>query len=195
MSKKFKLVYEDNGVIKGSYSGIPAKSDASLIERSVLEGSKPAPTPDEPIDNEKSFEALKQFIEYIVLLEDKKSYKAEKIFNFKNCPFSSMDEFWINLDAESVQWIHTFIEQEAMLLEFNCSMTLPAYASSENSLTFFNVANSYAEPTSYCSISWETDAETGDSWVVTAFPDESFSGSLRISYDGSKYHDVWDSGE
>ena len=57
MAKKFKLVYEDNGIIKGSYTGIPAKSDEALIERAVLEGTKPVPpapepgpTPEEPIE-------------------------------------------------------------------------------------------------------------------------------------------------
>ena len=46
MEKKFKLVYENGGQIKGSYSGIKGKNDADLIERAVLEGSKkPAPTP------------------------------------------------------------------------------------------------------------------------------------------------------
>ena len=48
MSKKFKLVYEDNGVIKGSYSGIPSKDDVSLIERAVLDGSKPIPPAPQP---------------------------------------------------------------------------------------------------------------------------------------------------
>jgi len=45
MAKKYKLVYEDQGVIKGSYSGIPSKDDAELIPRDVLEGKKPAPKP------------------------------------------------------------------------------------------------------------------------------------------------------
>ena len=43
--KAYKLVYEDQGVLKGSYSGIPSKEDAPLIERAVLEGKKPAPAP------------------------------------------------------------------------------------------------------------------------------------------------------
>ena len=45
MAKKFKVVYEDNGIIKGSYSGIPGKADQELIEKAVLEGSKSAPAP------------------------------------------------------------------------------------------------------------------------------------------------------
>jgi len=53
MSKKFNLVYDNKGTIKGSYSGIPGDGDISLIEREVLEGSKPvpptpAPTPADP---------------------------------------------------------------------------------------------------------------------------------------------------
>ena len=43
--KQFSLVYEDNGVLKGSYSGIPSKNDTALIERAILEGTKPAPQP------------------------------------------------------------------------------------------------------------------------------------------------------
>ena len=45
MSKKFKLVYEQNGTIKGSYTGLPEKDDVDLIERAVLEGTKPVPSP------------------------------------------------------------------------------------------------------------------------------------------------------
>ena len=45
MGKKFRLVYEKDGVIRGSYSGIATDNDVELIERAVLEGSKPAPAP------------------------------------------------------------------------------------------------------------------------------------------------------
>ena len=41
--KKFKLVYEKDGFLKGSNTGIPADADADLIEIAVLEGSKPVP--------------------------------------------------------------------------------------------------------------------------------------------------------
>ena len=44
--KKFKLIYEKNGAIYGSYSGKVTANDVLLIERAVLEGSKvPAPRP------------------------------------------------------------------------------------------------------------------------------------------------------
>jgi len=47
MSKQFKLVYENEGELKGSYSGIPNSKDGNLIEREALEGKKPVtpPTP------------------------------------------------------------------------------------------------------------------------------------------------------
>jgi len=50
MSKKFNLVYDSKGTLKGSYSGIPGKDDVSLIERAVLDGSKPAPSPSGGVD-------------------------------------------------------------------------------------------------------------------------------------------------
>lgn len=50
MSKKFNLVYDSKGTLKGSYSGVPGKDDVSLIERAVLEGSKPQPEPTPGID-------------------------------------------------------------------------------------------------------------------------------------------------
>lgn len=45
IKKKFKLVYEKDGILKGSNTGIPADTDTDLIERAVLEGSKPVPAP------------------------------------------------------------------------------------------------------------------------------------------------------
>ena len=46
MAKKFKLVYDQKGDLKGSYTGIPSTNDPVLIERAVLDGEKaPAPKP------------------------------------------------------------------------------------------------------------------------------------------------------
>ena len=47
-TKQYKLVYEKEGELKGSYSGIPANDDNDVIKRTVLEG-KEEPTP-EPVD-------------------------------------------------------------------------------------------------------------------------------------------------
>lgn len=45
-NKKFKLVYEKQGTITGSYSGIPANDDVALIDKAVLDGEEePAPVP------------------------------------------------------------------------------------------------------------------------------------------------------
>lgn len=45
-NKKFKLVYEKQGTLTGSYSGIPANDDVALIDRAVLDGEEePAPVP------------------------------------------------------------------------------------------------------------------------------------------------------
>ena len=45
-NKKFKLVYDNQGTITGSYSGIPANDDVALIDRAVLDGEEePAPVP------------------------------------------------------------------------------------------------------------------------------------------------------
>ena len=45
-NKKFKLVYDNQGTITGSYSGIPANDDVALIEKTVLEGEEePTPVP------------------------------------------------------------------------------------------------------------------------------------------------------
>ena len=51
-TKQFKLVYENAGELKGSYTGIPADDDTDVIKRAVLEGKEdPAPTPEpEPVD-------------------------------------------------------------------------------------------------------------------------------------------------
>ena len=50
-TKKFKLVYDKEGTLTGSYSGIPANDDVELIERAVLDGSKdPEPEPIDPIN-------------------------------------------------------------------------------------------------------------------------------------------------
>ena len=43
MSKQFKLVYENAGELKGSYTGIPANDDVDVIKRTVLEGKESAP--------------------------------------------------------------------------------------------------------------------------------------------------------
>ena len=48
--KKFKLVYEKEGELKGSYSGIPANDDADVIKRAVLEGKEDPVTPTDPTE-------------------------------------------------------------------------------------------------------------------------------------------------
>ena len=54
-TKQFKLVYENAGELKGSYTGIPADDDTDVIKRAVLEGKEdPAPTP-EPLNPSEVF--------------------------------------------------------------------------------------------------------------------------------------------
>ena len=47
-TKQYKLVYEKEGELKGSYSGIPANDDTDVIKRAVLEGKEDPVTPADP---------------------------------------------------------------------------------------------------------------------------------------------------
>jgi len=185
MAKKFKLVYEDNGVIKGSYSGIPGKEDVSLIEREVLEGTKPVqpapePTPEPEYDNEKVMQELHDCLEFIMREEG----NVDRVFEFKNCTYRLLKEMWESLDGNEVQefiinilGINLFMEQD-----FNFSLNLntsnEAELTSEHSFDFVDDTT-----TTYFCASIETDAETGDSRVtVGCNPDTVFSGTITVRY-------------
>ncbi len=49
-TKQYKLVYEKEGELKGSYSGIPANDDTDVIKRAVLEGKEDPVTPTDPTE-------------------------------------------------------------------------------------------------------------------------------------------------
>lgn len=54
--ERYKLVYENSGMIRGSRTGIPAEQDVDIIERAVLEGLKdPTPMPPGPVDGAKIY--------------------------------------------------------------------------------------------------------------------------------------------
>jgi len=164
MAKKFKLVYEDNGIIKGSYSGIPSKKDEALIERAVLEGTKPVPpapgpSPEPEVDNEKVMQELHDCLEFIMREEG----NVNRVFEFKNCTYRLLKDMWESLDSGYVKefmidnyGINFFMEHD-----FNFNLNIPGEieATSELSFEFVGGDNTYFE------VSIETDTETGDSRV------------------------------
>ena len=280
MAKKFKLVYDQKGTLKGSYTGIPGDKDPVLIERAILEGEKaPDPKPagekkiikngkydvskfatadvkveggivpsgqleivengkynvfdkadvnvdvpqgvfpkgsleitkngeydvtekasvkvdvkepePEPIDNDRSLEEARALI---FTLEEAwvdghiREMKVDKTFKFENANFDYIRDIIFSIDTEFFKDILIYLEDGAMQLDLNISMSLSAYRSTENSFTYFSLYWDDQTP-SYnpdCSVVEETDAETGDSKIVATFPDEPFTGSLRIALDGSK---------
>jgi len=186
MAKKFKLVYEEKGGIKGSYSGFPGKEDTYLIEKEVLEGTKepsPTPSPDEPVDNEKSLAEFKTCLEEVASISiDTDDIKINKIFKFKNFDYYRLGNIWTELDTEAVKQIQQCLPESpdpeyTGKLHLNYTGTLTPYgtaeATSENSFDFFCT-----------SVSIETDAETGDSWITTGAIDYYilFSGSIQVIY-------------
>jgi len=132
MAKKFKLVYEDNGTIKGSYSGIPSKNDPELIDRAALEGLEPAPVP-EPTGSieitENGEYDVKKFASAKVnvgeepdpepidwetewrIINDFRSClevvafggtNVNETFEFTNCPYIWLEEIWTSFDTEAI---------------------------------------------------------------------------------------------
>lgn len=212
MSKRFKLVYEDNGMIKGSYSGIPSKGDVNLIERATLEGTKPVPpapepepTPEELVDNEKSAQELYKCFEEIVsaLVDDTVSeLNIDRTFKFKDASFNYLAEVFTGLEAETFDYLfYNSKPGGAFSLDFEFSMHTPAVLVEHPdkdfpTMDFFNLKSYSSYPygdteLSSCQITLKADYDTeiGGTYVVFNAPNKPFTGSLRVVFDGSKF--VW----
>lgn len=283
MAKKFKLVYDQKGDIKGSYTGIPNADDPIIIERATLDGEKaPAPKPagekkivnngkhdvaafasvdvnvptgitpsgqlevtengrydvanfasaevnvptgvnpsgqleiaengvydvtdkasvkvdvkepePEPIDNEANMQALKTTLESIALNGWEEDHEEYGEFKFKDCEFEYFAELWDSLDTEAMKRFFNEIIAGKLIIDFDLSMSLRAYAGSTrpeyepNRLEFLGrgdyrwnreseryelVRPAYDEPDyDHAAIGArvDTDAETGDSRVVPLMP-------------------------
>lgn len=175
MSKKFKLVYEDKGIIKGSYTGIPADGDEALIERAILEGSKPVPpapepgpSPEEPIEV-----SIDEFISVLESLCISEEYPLEYDQDYV-CHVTGTDlvNRFEDLDADFLKW---FIEDCATPWISVFGWDLEQLA--ENALGVAGILGEYSpKEIKYGPLfgfSVETDTETGDSWnVVSGWPEE-----------------------
>lgn len=253
MAKKFKLVYDQKGDIKGSYTGIPNADDPVIIERATLDGEKaPDPKPvgekkivengkhdvvafasvdvnvptginpsgqleiaengvydvtekasvkvdvkepePEPIDNEANMDALKTTLESIALNGWGEDYEEYGEFKFKDCEFERFAELWDSLDTEAMKRFFNEIIAGKLIIDFDLSMRLRAYAGSTrpefepNRLEFLGrgdgrwnweegrielIRPAYDEPDYYGSAIGarvDSDAETGDSRVVPQMP-------------------------
>ena len=197
MKKRYKLIYEDDDKLKGSYSGIPAKDDPALIDVAVLDGSepvKPEPKP-EPIDNAASIHALKEALE---LAAEGNAVDAE--FEFDRCDFQLFQEMWDSFDYEA--FLRLMSDGGTTLqIRHEGAISLPVggsfYPASENSVDvvdsmheFDSRGNGYSMQ---YSVSLEVDAETGDVRLVTAVPGFSdstgwhygeFTGKVILRYPG-----------
>lgn len=172
MSKKFKLVYEDSGIIKGSYSGIPAKSDEALIERAVLEGTKPVPPAPAPGPFNPT-ELLRKAVTFDFGKAEKISFLGYEYYAFNNID----PEIFLKL----VDLATTAVEAGESIPSFRFSFEGKEYIiisyAIESETTIGELVNiditdtSAAEHHNFEEIGYVMDAETGDGFVAL-FPKE-----------------------
>ena len=151
-TKQYKLVYEKEGELKGSYSGVPTANDADVIERAVLEG-KEDPTPVDPT-------AL---------------YHKLVPLDFDEVTPSGTEKVYEMLSVDPVHVWDLYNDRISTAFRFICEdreYIVISYESDETSTAeearLINLVDIYAddpnaeEHSTFDKISMETDAETGN---------------------------------
>ena len=214
-NKAFRLVYGDKeGVIKGSYTGIPGKDDPALIERDVLEGGKKAePTIPEPTEEI----TITENGEY-----DVKAYASAKVTVTAPEPDpepevdneQSLEDAKTCLERLLSEDISESFEEQFRFKDFSCEdfadllctlddeafnllslkigagcVTLETELTTRVSADALDEYNLSLIPG--IDVVREMDAETGDSRITASVPGyrgqaATFSGTLTIAYDASK---------
>lgn len=149
MSKQFKLVYENAGELKGSYTGIPANNDVDVIKRTVLEGKEVSePTID---------------TEYITDLESLNPYTLIALFTASSQEGELGDA--IRDLFERSKW-HCLLPIEDDSEEyFDCVIWLIEPTGPQSAdLSYFPAIDSTQKYICQCAI--EIDSETGDARLV-----------------------------
>lgn len=175
-SKKFKLVYNKDGVITGSYSGIPGSEDVELIERAVLDGSKePSPEPEPEPAEEITLEEFKAMLESLYCDEPEYilDYNKDYVCHANS---SVITEMWESFDSELVVHViedmvnnHWFSYDGYQVIGVHEDYVYQINAD----LQLISVNYGTVEQVPAYSISVETDAETGDSRIIYAYwPDK-----------------------
>ena len=174
-NKKFKLVYDKQGVITGSYSGIPANTDVALIDRDVLDG-KEEPTPADPTELlhevvSLDFGTATWTDEYNAYIfddgDDVDAEFAEKILEFvKEAQNARAD---VALPFRFITETSDHVKEYEYLITYYNAQE-PEYESSY--LYFVNLEDIYINDASgtvhntFEKLALETDAETGDTKVL-----------------------------
>ena len=154
MSKQFKLVYENAGELKGSYTGIPANDDVDVIKRTVLEG-KEDPTPVGPtIDTE-----------YITELDSLNPMTLKQLFTASG-QVGDPDLAAAVQDLFSQSKWHCPLPIENDSEEYFDSVIFLMEVTSPNSadLFYFPVTDPSTKYTCQCEV--QIDAETGDGRII-----------------------------
>ena len=149
--KKFKLVYEKEGELKGSYSGIPANDDADVIKRTVLEGKEDPVAPTDPT-------AL--------------YHKLVPLDFGEATPSGTEKVYEMSIDAETIMSLHSsYITASFRITYEDREYVVISYGFDEEGIKLINLVDIYAddpnaeEHNTFDLIRVETDADTGDSQV------------------------------
>lgn len=154
-TKQYKLVYEKEGELKGSYSGIPANNDADVIKRTILEGKEDPVTPADPTT----------LYHKLVPLDFGETTPSgtEKVYDMAAATAVVWD---IYNDLITTAFRFTYEGKEYIVISYENGEVV-----SEGEARLINLVDIYADdPTAeehntFESIDIETDAETGDSRV------------------------------
>lgn len=155
MSKKFKLVYESEGYLKGSYSGIPSKNDEKIVERAVLEGSKSQPEPTPSIDPAEL--AKKIILNYIEFNkhDDTNYYASNKDKDLVNYFGNALREFCLYGHQGYPTWVLKLGDRE-------CVWTYLEATSEESADSYLTFLDDIEGKEQQAEIYLSQDGETGD---------------------------------